>query len=90
MYIMTIQPRQRLLALYHHLEATTALSTWWPADSRYEIIVGAVLTQNTSWRNVETAIAQLKKSRSLRTTHALRLKDPAAPRTDLLSWLLSR
>jgi len=30
---------------------------WWPADSPYEIIVGAVLTQNTAWSNVEKAIA---------------------------------
>lgn len=74
MYIMTIQPSQRLFALYHHLEATTALSTWWPADSRYEIIVGAVLTQNTSWRNVETAIAQLKKAEALEPHTLLGLK----------------
>ena len=34
---------------------------WWPADSTEEICVGAILTQNTSWRNVEEAIAALKK-----------------------------
>jgi len=33
---------------------------WWPGHSRPEIIIGAVLTQNTSWKNVEKAIAQLK------------------------------
>jgi len=33
---------------------------WWPADSPLEMIVGAVLTQNTNWQNVEKAIANLK------------------------------
>ncbi|MEO1783518.1 endonuclease III domain-containing protein [Thermodesulfobium sp. 4217-1] len=34
---------------------------WWPADSPLEVIVGAVLTQSTSWQNVERAIINLKK-----------------------------
>lgn len=33
---------------------------WWPADSDFEVMVGAVLTQNMSWRNVEKAISKLK------------------------------
>jgi len=33
---------------------------WWPADSPFEVMTGAILTQNTNWRNVETAIASLK------------------------------
>jgi endonuclease-3 related protein len=33
---------------------------WWPGDSCFEVIVGAILTQNTSWTNVERAIARLK------------------------------
>jgi endonuclease-3 related protein len=33
---------------------------WWPAESPFEVMVGAVLTQNTSWRNVEKAIATLR------------------------------
>lgn len=35
---------------------------WWPARSRFEVIVGAFLTQNTAWGNVEKAIAQLRKA----------------------------
>ncbi len=35
---------------------------WWPGDSRIEIIVGAILTQNTNWGNVEKAIANLKSA----------------------------
>lgn len=34
---------------------------WWPADSPFEVILGAILTQNTAWRNVERAIEALKK-----------------------------
>jgi len=33
---------------------------WWPGDSPFEIMIGAVLTQNTSWSNVEKAVANLK------------------------------
>jgi len=35
-------------------------SGWWPAQSAFEVAVGAVLTQNTAWRNVEKALAALK------------------------------
>ena len=38
---------------------------WWPGDSGLEVCIGAVLTQNTSWKNVEKAIANLKKSAKL-------------------------
>ncbi len=38
---------------------------WWPGRTRFEVIVGAVLTQNTAWTNVEKAIARLKKARLL-------------------------
>jgi len=35
---------------------------WWPAESRFEVIVGALLMQQTAWRNVASAIANLKRS----------------------------
>jgi len=38
---------------------------WWPGRSRFEIIVGAILTQSTSWANVEGAIANLRNARLL-------------------------
>lgn len=34
---------------------------WWPAETPFEVMVGAVLTQNTAWSNVEQAIAELKR-----------------------------
>jgi endonuclease-3 related protein len=38
---------------------------WWPGETPFEIVVGAILTQNTSWINVEKAIANLKTASSL-------------------------
>jgi endonuclease-3 related protein len=38
---------------------------WWPGDSEFEIIVGAILTQNTNWGNVEKAIGNLKRAEVL-------------------------
>lgn len=38
---------------------------WWPAQSRFEVIVGAFLTQNTAWTNVEKALRRLRSARKL-------------------------
>ena len=46
---------------------------WWPGDSPWEIAVGAVLTQNTNWRNVEGAIANLKEVGALSVVAVLAL-----------------
>jgi len=52
---------------------------WWPGETVLEIMVGAVLTQNTNWRNVEKAIKNLKKKDllSLNVLHALTVKELA-------------
>lgn len=34
---------------------------WWPGETKFEIVIGAILTQNTSWKNVEKAIGRLKE-----------------------------
>jgi endonuclease-3 related protein len=49
---------------------------WWPGDSPFEVMVGAVLTQNTAWRNVERAIANLKAAEAL-TPSAIAALPPA-------------
>jgi endonuclease-3 related protein len=46
-----------LTAIYDALLASYGNLGWWPAKTPYEVIVGAVLTQNTAWGNVEKAIA---------------------------------
>ena len=38
---------------------------WWPGETPFEVMVGAILTQNTSWRNVEKAIERLKERKLL-------------------------
>lgn len=38
---------------------------WWPGRTRFEVIVGAILTQNTAWTNVAQAIASLRRARAL-------------------------
>ncbi len=38
---------------------------WWPGRTPFEVVVGAILTQNTSWKNVELAIANLRRARLL-------------------------
>ncbi len=49
-----------LHALLDHLLGAYGPQHWWPGDSPFEVMVGAVLTQNTAWSNVERAIANLK------------------------------
>lgn len=47
-------------ALYDRLFARYGPQDWWPGDSPFEVIVGAILTQNTNWTNVEKALANLR------------------------------
>jgi endonuclease III related protein len=54
------EAQRRLTGIYESLLAAFGPRHWWPGDSPLEVMIGAVLTQNTSWRNVEKAIAQMK------------------------------
>lgn len=53
---------ETLTAIYKLLFAKYGHQHWWPGESRFEIIIGAILTQNTNWLNVEKAIANLKSA----------------------------
>jgi len=53
------------LRVYDRLYAHYGPQYWWPGESNLEIMVGAVLTQNTNWTNVEKALANLKNSDQL-------------------------
>jgi len=53
------------MEIYDHLLSHLGPSHWWPGDSPLEIMVGAVLTQNTAWGNVEKAIHRIKKAGGL-------------------------
>ena len=54
-----------LLKIYDLLYRKFGPRHWWPGNTRLEIIIGAILTQNTAWANVEKAIRNLKKERVL-------------------------
>jgi endonuclease-3 related protein len=51
----------RLNQIYKLLLKAYGPQKWWPAESSLEVMVGAVLTQNTNWQGVERAIANLKR-----------------------------
>ena len=58
-------PEEQVAAIYQSLVHAWGRQHWWPAQSRFEVIVGAFLTQNTSWTNVELAMRQLRSTRVL-------------------------
>jgi len=68
---------EQLRAHYQTLFQAWGRQHWWPARTRFEVIAGAYLTQNTSWTNVERALAALRRARvlSLRGIRQLRLPE---------------
>ena len=54
-----------LMRLYSLSKGRFGFLNWWPGDSPFEVVVGAVLTQQTSWNNVAKAIAALKSARKM-------------------------
>ncbi len=56
------EPRAKAIRQYFHaLMEAWGPQDWWPAYSRFEVILGAFLTQNTSWKNVERALRNLRQ-----------------------------
>jgi len=60
-----MRKRDILLKIYKSLYNYFGPLNWWPGDTPFEIMVGAILTQNTSWSNAEKAINNLKKENLL-------------------------
>ncbi len=56
---------ERLYSLYKAMYHALGSSAWWPGESPFEVAIGAILTQNTNWNNVEKAIANLKRAKAL-------------------------
>ena len=54
--------REQLTEIYELAFERFGPQHWWPGETQFEIIIGAILTQNTSWANVEKAIANLKSA----------------------------
>ena len=65
--------KRRLNRIFLRLYSSFGPQNWWPADSSFEVIVGAILTQNTNWANVEKAILSLKEKKYLNPERLLKL-----------------
>lgn len=57
--------RKKLILIYERLYKVFGPRNWWPGDSPFEVMIGAILTQNTAWRNVEKAMKNLKNEKML-------------------------
>ena len=68
--------------IYGLLRKRFGFLDWWPGETRDEILIGAILTQQTSWRNVEKAIS------SLRDANALSVKAISSMRIGMLEKLI--
>jgi endonuclease-3 related protein len=56
---------ETLLDVYGRLYAAYGSQSWWPGDSAFEVIVGAILTQSAAWTNVEKALNNMKAAGAL-------------------------
>ncbi len=70
------------IQVYNKLLKHYGRQHWWPAKTPFEVMVGAILTQNTAWTNVERAIVRLE-SRACLTPQAIL----DAPLSELAEWL---
>ena len=68
--VVSLLTREALLDIHARLLRALGPQEWWPGESPFEVMVGAILTQNTNWGNVERAIANLKAAEML-DPHAL-------------------
>jgi endonuclease-3 related protein len=66
--------REKLMKIYEELYRAYGPMHWWPGETPFEVMVGAILTQNTSWRNVEKAIQNLKARKVLHVRGIHQLK----------------
>lgn len=63
-----------LLRYYELMSAALGPMNWWPAKTPFEVIVGAILTQSTSWGNVELAIENLRAAKMLMPSAILKVR----------------
>jgi endonuclease-3 related protein len=78
------ESKQKLIGIFDLLHSAYGPQSWWPGETPFEVIVGAVLTQNTAWRNVAQAIDNLKReglleARALLRAEPARVKDLITP-----------
>ncbi len=68
--------KKDLRRAYELMRARFGHQHWWPGETPFEVCVGAILTQNTAWTNVERAIANLKAARVLEPEKLFALPEP--------------
>lgn len=66
--------KEALLGTYDKLFKEFGPRHWWPAEDEFEMIIGAILTQNTAWKNVESAIHNLKEAIPLKPAELKKIK----------------
>jgi endonuclease-3 related protein len=72
----TRRRRHALRRAYELMRVRFGHQHWWPGETPFEVCVGAILTQNTAWSNVERAIANLKSARVLEPKKLFALPEP--------------
>jgi len=72
---MNVNLSQKLYEIFQRLYEFWGPQNWWPAETKFEMVVGAILTQNTSWSAVEKAISNLKKANILSIEGILQTPD---------------
>ncbi|KFI94106.1 base excision DNA repair protein, HhH-GPD family [Bifidobacterium saguini DSM 23967] len=63
--VLNLPSPDYIAALYDVMERELGTTDWWPAETLFEIMVGAVLTQNTAWGNVDRSLGALKDADAL-------------------------
>lgn len=66
--------RSTLIDIFHRLRRRFGPQRWWPARTRFEVCVGAILTQHAAWTGVERAIVELRRNRLLTPAGIARLR----------------
>ncbi len=61
------------IPLYQKMYQEMGPQHWWPADSKMEIVIGAILVQNTNWNNVDMALTNLRDETGLNVKQILNL-----------------
>ncbi|MBI1922217.1 MAG: endonuclease III domain-containing protein [Geobacter sp.] len=97
--------QKQLLEIFDILARRYGPMQWWPAETPFEVCVGAILTQNTNWGNVEKAIVNLKRegllsAKALRDVPVEKLAEAIRPAgyynvkssrlKDFVGWLFER
>lgn len=69
--------RDGIQDIYLRLDAFYSLDDWWHSESKLEVILGSILTQNTNWKNVERSILNIKSVRAMSINKLIKMDAPS-------------